>query len=149
MKKGNEIEGIVKARQELMLLLSEAADATLKSAKLPPMALPETALERPQNSEHGDYASSYPLKLARVLRLNPLDIARSLMTEIKEISDFAEVEVAPPGFINFTLKNSWLTGQVNLILNSGENFGNTDVGKSTKVQLEFVSANPTGPLACR
>ena len=75
MKKGNEIEGIVKARQALMLLLNKQR-LPLEVRELPPMVLPETVLERPQNSEHGDYASSYPLKLARVLRLNPLDIAR-------------------------------------------------------------------------
>ncbi len=114
--------------------------------KIPAVALPEVVLERPQNSEHGDYASSYPLKLARVARVNPLAIAKDLVAMMKADSNIADIEVAPPGFINFTLKNSWLTGQVNSILTAGENFGNSDIGKGTKIQLEFVSANPTGPL---
>ena len=146
MKNGNEIEGIVKARNELTLMINKAAAAVLKSSDLPAITLPETVLERPQNSEHGDYASSYPLKLARILKLNPLDIAKSLVNETMEIADFVEVEVAPPGFINFTLNNRWLTHQVDLILKTGENFGNSDLGEKTKIQLEFVSANPTGPL---
>ena len=61
-------------------------------------------------------------------------------------SGIADIEVAPPGFINFTLKTGWLTGQVNSILTAGENFGNSDIGKGNQVQLEYVSANPTGPL---
>lgn len=146
MKNGNEIEGIVKARNELTLMINKAAAAVLKFSDLPAITLPETVLERPQNSEHGDYASSYPLKLARILKLNPLDIAKSLVNETMEIADFVEVEVAPPGFINFTLNNRWLTHQVDLILKTGENFGNSDLGEKTKIQLEFVSANPTGPL---
>jgi len=127
-------------------MINKAAAAVLKSSDLPAITLPETVLERPQNSEHGDYASSYPLKLARILKLNPLDIAKSLVNETMEIADFVEVEVAPPGFINFTLNNRWLTHQVDLILKTGENFGNSDLGEKTKIQLEFVSANPTGPL---
>jgi len=146
LKNGNEIEGIVKARNELTLMINKAAAAVLKFSDLPAITLPETVLERPQNSEHGDYASSYPLKLARILKLNPLDIAKSLVNETMEIADFVEVEVAPPGFINFTLNNRWLTHQVDLILKTGENFGNSDLGEKTKIQLEFVSANPTGPL---
>jgi arginyl-tRNA synthetase len=146
LKRGSEIESMVKAKQELKSLLSRAATAAQKSGHLPPIALPEVFLERPQNSEHGDYASSYPLKLAGILRLNPLDIARFLVAEIEALSDVAEVEIAPPGFINFTLKNSWLSSQVDHILASGENFGNSDIGRKTKIQLEFVSANPTGPL---
>ncbi len=146
MRRSNEIQGILEAKQELERLFKKAAAGSQKSSQLPPISLPEVVLERPQNSEHGDYASSYPLKLARVLRLNPLDIAHSLVSELKEISDIAEVEVAPPGFINITLKDSWLTNQVNLILAAGERFGNSDIGKNSKIQLEYVSANPTGPL---
>jgi arginyl-tRNA synthetase len=144
--KGKKIEGIVRAKQELQDILIGAVAAAEQSGQIPSAALPEAVLERPQNSGHGDYASSLPLKLARVARLNPLDIANNLMSQMQAASEIADIEVAPPGFINFTLKNSWLNGQVNSILKSGEKFGNSDVGKNTKIQLEFVSANPTGPL---
>ncbi len=146
MGNAKEIIGIVKAKQELENMLNRAATIAQQSGKIPPVALPEVVLERPQNSEHGDYASSYPLKLARVARINPLQIAGDLVTMMKANSNIADIEVAPPGFINFTFKNSWLTSQVNSILTTGESFGNSDKGKDIKIQLEFVSANPTGPL---
>jgi arginyl-tRNA synthetase len=142
----NSIVGIGAAKQHLIELLSKAAVEAQKAGRLPPVTLPEVTLERPQNAEHGDYASSYPLKLARATRVNPLVIARELAGLIEPDSQIAGFQVAPPGFINFTLKDSWLTGQVNYILAEGESFGNSIKGKGIRVQIEFVSANPTGPL---
>jgi arginyl-tRNA synthetase len=142
----NSIVGIGAAKQHLIELLSKAAVEAQNAGRLPPVTLPEVTLERPQNAEHGDYASSYPLKLARATRVNPLVIARELAGLIETDSQIAGIQVAPPGFINFTLKDSWLTGQVNYILAEGENFGNSIKGKGIRVQIEFVSANPTGPL---
>ena len=121
MGKTKEIVGIVKAKQELNDILTKAAATSQQSGQIPTVVFPETVLERPQNSEHGDYASSFPLKLARVARLNPLEIANKLVANMKAVSNITDIEVAPPGFINFTLKNSWLTGQVNSILSAGEN----------------------------
>jgi arginyl-tRNA synthetase len=142
----NSIVGIGAAKQHLIELLSKAAVEAQKVGRLPPVTLPEVTLERPQNTEHGDYASSYPLKLARATRVNPLVIARELVGLIEPDSQIAGIQVAPPGFINFTLKDSWLTCQVNSILAEGEDFGNSNKGKGIRVQIEFVSANPTGPL---
>jgi arginyl-tRNA synthetase len=144
--KTNEIEGIIKAKQQLIDMLVKASNAAQKSGKIPDVTLPEVTLERPQNAEHGDYASSYPLKLARAARVNPLAIAKELVSLMDKENSIADIEVAPPGFINFTFKNSWLTAQVNSILKAGEDYANSDIGKGTKIQLEFVSANPTGPL---
>ena len=146
MVKKNEIDGIVKAKKHLIDVLAKAANSAQQSGKIPAVNLPEITLERPQNSDHGDYASSYPLKLARAARVNPLTIAKELVTFMEPDVAIADIEVAPPGFINFTLKTGWLAGQVNSILTAGENFGNSDIGKGNRVQLEFVSANPTGPL---
>jgi arginyl-tRNA synthetase len=127
-------------------MLIRASNAAQKSGKIPDVVLPEVTLERPQRAEHGDYASSYPMKLARTARVNPLVIARELVTSMDKDACIADIEVAPPGFINFTFKNNWLTGQVNSILAAGDSYGNSDMGKGSKIQLEFVSANPTGPL---
>jgi arginyl-tRNA synthetase len=146
LDKTNSIDGIMAARQYLANLLSKAADEAQKAGKLPSVSLPEVTLERPQNPEHGDYASSFPLKLARATRVNPLVVARELSSLMESESQIANIKVAPPGFINFTLKNSWLTGQVNTILAQGEGFGNSRQGQGTLIQIEFVSANPTGPL---
>jgi arginyl-tRNA synthetase len=142
----NEINGVIKAKKQLIDMLVNASKMAQQSGTLPDIALPEVALERPQHVEHGDYASSYPLKLARSARKNPLNIARDLAGLIDTSNTIADIEVASPGFINFTFKNDWLTGQVDTILAAGESYGNQDLGKGKKIQLEFVSANPTGPL---
>jgi arginyl-tRNA synthetase len=141
-----QIDGIVAARNKLIEMLISAANEAQKSGKLAAVALPEVSLERPQNADHGDYASSFPLKLARSARANPMAIAAELVKIMQPGCDIADIAVAPPGFINFTLKTSWLTTQVNSILAVGPYYGNSEKGKGSSIQLEFVSANPTGPL---
>ncbi|MFB0558942.1 MAG: arginine--tRNA ligase [Dehalococcoidales bacterium] len=133
-------------RQRLTELLTQAASEAQKSGKLPAVALPAVAVERPQNPEHGDYASSFALKLARATRVSPLTIARDIASLIVSSPEIESIAVAPPGFINFTLKSDWLTEQVDSILAAGDSYGNTDLGQGSRVQLEFVSVNPTGRL---
>ncbi len=132
--------------QEIKELLLKAIGEAQKSGKIPPVTLPEVVVEQPQNAGFGDYASSFPLKLARATRLNPLDIARDIVSFIPSNPKFESVTVAPPGFINFTLKGSWLVSQVEEILSASESFGSLDLGQKKRVQIEFVSVNPTGPL---
>ncbi|MEE8174242.1 MAG: arginine--tRNA ligase [Dehalococcoidia bacterium] len=127
-------------------LLEQAALEAQQQGQLPPGAVPEVAVEHPANPEHGDYASPLPLKLARSAWMDPLSIARNLADLVRPSSEIDSIAVAPPGFINFTLKSGWLTGQVASILSAGQDYGNTDLGKKARVQLEFVSVNPTGPL---
>ncbi len=133
-------------RRRIIELLKKAAAEAQKSGKLPSVALPEITIEHPQNPEHGDYASSFPLKLARTIGVNPLTIAQDVVAFIKPTPEIESITVAPPGFINFTLKNDWLTQQVDAIRADGDVYGNLDLGKGSRVQLEFVSVNPTGPL---
>ena len=103
-------------------------------------------MERPPNPEYGDYASSLPLKLARATGLSPLAIANEVVGLTVLAPEVDSIAVAPPGFINFTLKSEWLTRQVDSILLDGDSYGNIDLGQGSRVQLEFVSVNPTGPL---
>ncbi|MBI4185943.1 MAG: arginine--tRNA ligase [Chloroflexi bacterium] len=133
-------------KQKLIELLTEAVSRAQQQGKLPAVALPDITVERPQNSAYGDYASSLPLKLARVIGANPLTIAGELAGLIVRGPEVGNISVAPPGFINFTLKTDWLTGQVDGILQAGESYGDLDLGRGSRVQLEFVSVNPTGPL---
>ncbi len=133
-------------RDELAILLEKAALEAQRSNLLPPIAMPEIVLERPQNPEHGDYASTLPLKLARAARMDPLIIAQNLVNLIQRPREIERIAVASPGFINFSLRSDWLTAQVDSILSVGEEYGNIDLGKGARVQLEFVSVNPTGPL---
>ncbi|MFC2018413.1 arginine--tRNA ligase [Chloroflexota bacterium] len=133
-------------RKRLKEMLEQAAAQAQQSGKLPSVTLPEAAIEHPQNPEHGDYASSFPLKLARVVGGNPLDMAQAVVGLIAPSPEIGTIVVAPPGFINFTLKNEWLASQVELILKAGESYGNIDLGQGSRLQIEFVSVNPTGPL---
>ncbi len=133
-------------KEKIAALLKQAAKKAQESGKLPAVTLPEIVIERPQKSQHGDYASSISLKLARAVGLNPLSIARDIARFVPTAAEISNVEVAPPGFINFTLSRDWLASQVDAVLQAGHSWGNIDAGQKKRVQIEFVSVNPTGPL---
>ena len=133
-------------KYKIARLLEQAAKAAQVEGLLPPIALPEVTLERPQNPEHGDYASSLPLKLAKAARKDPLAIANILAKLLAETKEIQKVSVAAPGFLNFFLTDKWLAEQVEEILSAGKDYGNLTLGKGVKVQIEFVSVNPTGPI---
>jgi len=127
-------------------MLTRAADEAQQKEKLPPVTIPEAYLERPQNPEHGDYASSFPLKLARASGTDPMIIAQDIIELLATGPEIDSVVAAPPGFINFTLRNDWLTNQVDSVLKAGDTWGDINLGNGSRVQVEFVSINPTGPL---
>ncbi len=133
-------------RDEIARLLMEAGHNAQAKGLLPSFALPDPSVQRPSNSAHGDYASSLPLRIARAARMRPLDIAQILVRELPQSDYFESVEVAPPGFVNFSLSPDWLARQVETVVAAGPGFGSADVGGGQTVQVEFVSANPTGPL---
>ena len=108
--------------------------------------LPAVLVERTQNPAHGDYSVTLPLKLARTLGRPPLTIAHELATAMALPASFGRTAVAAPGFINVTLEPAWLQAQLTAITNAGEQWGRSEVGRGLRVQVEFVSANPTGPL---
>jgi arginyl-tRNA synthetase len=125
-------------KDEIAELLRQAANEAQIRNLLPPLAMPEIVVERPQNPEHGDYASPLALKLARAARMNPLTIAQSLASLIQLPTGIEKIAVAAPGFINFSLRSDWLTRQVEEILGAGEDYGNIDLGKGARVQLSAV-----------
>ena len=133
-------------KERIADLLIKAVAAAQQAGKLPIVTLPEVAIERPQNPEHGDYASSISLKLARAVGTSPLNIAREIADFIEPSAEVESITVAPPGFINFTLKNDWLTQQVDTVLEQDDAYGNIELGQGQRIQIEFVSINPTGPL---
>jgi arginyl-tRNA synthetase len=133
-------------KQTITELLTRAIVQAQNAGKLPAVTLPEIVIERPQNPEHGDYASSISLKLARAVGIKPLAIANDVVSFIAPSPEIAAVTVAPPGFINFTLKDDWLIRQLDSILESNEAYGNIELGQGKRIQIEFVSVNPTGPL---
>ena len=137
---------LIMIKQELARCLQQAVTEAQRKGDLAPAALPEVLIEHPQNPEHGDFASGLPLKLARTMRMPPMAIAEKISEHIVPPPQIDRLWVAPPGFINFTLREDWLSTLVEPILAAGESYGNIDLGKGKRVQVEFVSVNPTGPL---
>ncbi len=126
-------------------ILEEALQEAHRRELLPAATVSDITVERPQKPNHGDLASSTPLKLARSFRLKPMDIAEKLVPLIPTGDELEKVWAAPPGFINFSLTTAWLLRQVEDILQAGDSYGSLDIGVGQKVQVEFVSVNPTGP----
>ncbi|MBI2851636.1 MAG: arginine--tRNA ligase [Chloroflexi bacterium] len=140
------MSSILELRQDLTAQLTAAAARAQQSGALPPVTLPEVTLEHPQNSAFGDFATSFPLKLARAAGVKPMEIAQKIVALLEPCPEVERVVAAAPGFINFTLKAGWLSSQVEAIWRAGESYGRIDLGRGGRVQLEFVSVNPTGPL---
>lgn len=103
-------------------------------------------LERPKNRDHGDYASSIALALAKSSGRSPRDIAQALKLELEGLSEVASVNIAGPGFINITLDTASQADVVRQIRQRGEKYGTSDFLKGIPINLEFISANPNGPL---
>ena len=106
----------------------------------------EIPLERPKNREHGDYATSIALQLAKVAGKSPRDIAGLLAQELSTLPNISKVEIAGPGFINFTLNRASQAQLVSVINQSGKSYGNGNSLAGRNFNVEFISANPTGPL---
>jgi arginyl-tRNA synthetase len=109
-------------------------------------AWPPISIERPRRPEHGDYATNAAMQLAPVVRDAPLRIAETLKRHLGLPEGVAEVSIAPPGFLNMRLDPSWVAGQVGAVLAAGPAFGGVRVEQPRRINVEFVSANPTGPL---
>ena len=103
-------------------------------------------LERPKQANHGDFATNLPMQLARALKLAPRIIAERIVNELPPSPEVSEVTIAGAGFINFTLNTGAKTRVVSTVLEQAGNFGRSKLGANAKVLVEFVSANPTGPL---
>ena len=140
------MNGILMLKKTLIELLKRATSEAQQLGKLSPVTLPEVVVEHPRNPEHGDYASSLALKLARATGLDPIAIANDMVGLMVPGPEISRITVAPPGFINFILKSDWLVSQVESILAAGDSYSNINLGQGKRVQVEFVSVNPTGPL---
>ncbi len=128
-------------KSQLTALLQKALDSVAPSATDTPIHL-----ERPRDPTHGDFATNLAMQLAKALKKNPRDIASQLIAELPSSHLVKKAEMAGAGFINFTLDARAKTGVVRAVLAEAENYGRSTLGGWQKVQVEFVSANPTGPL---
>ena len=126
--------------------LLKAFDSAMEKGDLPRTNISDVAIERPQNTDHGDFATSLPLKLASDMKMSPMVIAEILSRHLPKESIISASQVAPPGFLNLTLDPKWLFSQIHLIRNAKTAYGNLNLSKRKKIQIEYVSANPTGRL---
>lgn len=125
--------------------VKKAALAAIEKGTVKEGELPEVLLEVPPQKEFGDFASNFAMQSARSLKCNPRVIAQAVIDNL-DCAYVEKAEIAGPGFINFYLKNNWLSDMLANIVKAGDNYGNLKAPSDEKIQIEFVSANPTGPL---
>ncbi|MCH8225599.1 MAG: arginine--tRNA ligase [Chloroflexi bacterium] len=127
-------------------MVTDALEQARRDGVLQLDSTPDILVERPAKPENGDFATSLPLRLARATRINPLQLAETLVQYIATGEEVDRVVASPPGFINFYLRDSWVQQQLEEVRRAGPEFGNVDIGGQKRVMVEFVSVNPTGPV---
>ena len=138
---------VKQVEEKLSALITEAAQRAMESGELPQAELGAFKIEVPANRDNGDYSTNAAMAWARAFRRAPAQIAAAITANIcLDGSFFDSCEAAGPGFINFRLSDRFYSEILKDIRNKGENYGRSDFGKGEKVNIEFVSANPTGPM---
>ena len=107
---------------------------------------PKVRLDHTKDKSHGDYATNIALMLAKQAKTSPLELAKIIVNQLEDASFIKKTEIAGPGFINFFLSDAYSTSIVSEIIELGEMYGKSEIGKGQSILLEYVSANPTGPL---
>jgi arginyl-tRNA synthetase len=132
---------------ELAVAVLDAARAALTQRNVDPIILPAmTSVERPRNPEHGDYASNIALQIGKKAGVSPRELAASIAEHLQKTPSIASVEVAGPGFLNVRLSAAAAGALARVVVQAGPAYGRSDVLAKQKINLEFVSANPTGPI---
>ena len=133
-------------RESLEAVLYQALSSAVQAGALPLEEVPQPTLERPREEGHGDWACTVAMRLAKAARMNPRQIAQILVDNLPENELIETVEIAGPGFINLTLANSVFQNVIAEVRAQGSDYGKSTLPKPCKVDLEYVSANPTGPM---
>ena len=128
-------------KTELASIISSALDQILDDS-----SSIDIHIERPKTLEHGDYSTNIALQLTKILKKNPREIAQLIIEKVGLDPSIDRLEIAGPGFINFYLSSAGKSSIINSIFSQSTNYGHNLTGKNQKLQVEFVSANPTGPL---
>ncbi|QJD02072.1 arginine--tRNA ligase [Bacillus subtilis] len=135
------------AEQMKDVLKEEIKAAVLKAGLAEESQIPNVVLETPKDKTHGDYSTNMAMQLARVAKKAPRQIAEEIVAHFdKGKASIEKLDIAGPGFINFYMNNQYLTKLIPSVLEAGEAYGETNIGNGERVQVEFVSANPTGDL---
>lgn len=132
--------------ENLDQLVRAAISAAQEQGDLPAFEVGDVGLERPNDTSHGDWTSTVALRSAKLAHMKPRDIASAIAKHIEGSKEIDKVEIAGPGFINFYLSTGANNEIFRTVIEQGADFGKSDVGHGQKVQVEFVSANPTGPM---
>jgi arginyl-tRNA synthetase len=132
--------------QILAGLVEQAIRSAQAAGDLPSLDLPEVTAQPPRRAEHGDLSTSVCMQMARLARMAPLQIAQHVAGHMPDHEMIGSVEVAPPGFLNFTYSDAWLVRQVEVMYTAGDAWGTVNLGRGVRTQVEYGSANPTGPL---
>jgi len=145
---GTNVQGNVNVIEQLHGQVREAiADAIVKAGLAAREELPAIAVEVPKDKEHGDLATNAAMQLTKLAKRNPRQIAEAIIANLDTAgASILSAEIAGPGFINFRIDKSCLYPVVKIVHEAGENYGRTNIGQGSRVQVEFVSANPTGSL---
>jgi len=133
-------------KDHIAALINAALNTMIDNGDLPADVEPRVNIDRTRDKAHGDLASNIAMTLAKAAKKPPRDIAQLIINALPASEKLTKAEIAGPGFINFFLNEAAATAVVKEILSQGKNFGRSNKGAGKKVQVEFVSANPTGPL---
>ena len=138
-------------KDEIRELVKETIETLQKEQKLPQFQIPEISVEYSEKEIYGDYSTNIAMEIGKLIKKNSSEIANILKNNFQgkrfRLQDkLDKIEIAEPGFINFFLSKKYLQEQIGEILRKGEKFGKLDIGKNKRIQVEFISANPTGPL---
>jgi arginyl-tRNA synthetase len=132
--------------EELSKTIKESLESLISSQKLEVSVIPEIKIERPKSKDHGDFSSNIALMVAKPAGKNPRDVAQLLVDDLSKNSGIKKIEIAGPGFLNFTLDSASLGELARTIIEQSDKYGHTDLLKGETINIEFISANPTGPL---
>lgn len=133
-------------RESLESVLYQALKAAVEAGELPLNEIPQPSLERPREEGHGDWACTIAMRLAKAAHMNPRAIAQVIVDHLPANNLVESFEIAGPGFINLSLTNASFQAVVSEARQQGSDFGKSELSESCKVNLEYVSANPTGPM---
>jgi len=131
---------------DLAQRVHQAIRKAQKKQGLPKFDIPEIAIDRPKSTEFGDFVPPVCLAMARLARMAPIKIAEQVVKRFPKTEYLAGLSITHPGYLNFSLAPDWLQAQVEAIIDQGERYADIDLGQGKRVQVEYGSANPTGPL---
>ena len=133
-------------RDEIRILVKQALTNAQTAGDIPQFVAPEVTIEHPQRAAHGDFSANLPLRIQGLAKMKAIEVAQALRVHAPKHEAISEITVAPPGFLNLYLDSKWVTDQLAMIIDADSDYAATERFAGQRVQIEYVSANPTGPI---